>query len=85
MRRDLVLRYLITSVERLNLTQRHLEGAIVNKKEDNKGDNHDSFSATLDSPVDFFILTEHYLEMLQVQINSIESVLQILKEDHLSV
>lgn len=81
MREDLILRYLRTSVERLELTRRHLEGELKQENKVQQENNRIAKEWHPDFTIDFFVLVQSYLSHLRVNIESIERVFDKLKEE----
>lgn len=68
---DLILRYLQSSVYRLDLVRRHLQGELPTRQE----------IITDDSLEDSTDLIDNYLETLQTEINLIKSALEYQKNE----
>lgn len=81
MREDLILRYLRTSVGRLELTRRHLEGELEQENKVQQENNRIAKEWHPDFTIDFFDLVQSYLSHLRVNIESIERVVDKLKEE----
>lgn len=81
MREDLILRYLRTSVERLELTRRHLEGELKQEDKVQQEDNRIAKEWHPDFTIDFFVLVQSYLGNIQINLELIEKVIDKLKEE----
>lgn len=77
MRKDLILRYLRTSIERLDLVRRHLQGEFEEKE--TSTDQNPRKISDCDTE-EFQNLSENYLETVQTLVNLINSALKVQRE-----